>query len=119
MPPLAGNLTANLPFSGPEEVFEPLLEAVGFRLERIVSAGQSTPVGEWLVQDWDEWVVLIAGEAKLLVDGELSARVLQPGDWNLIRAGVRHRVEWTSNDPPAVWLALHYNLPNTMSPHEG
>ena len=106
----SGNLLAKLPPSSPDEVFEPLLEAGGLRLERIVSTGQATPAGEWLVQDWDEWVVLLAGKARLLIQGESVARELRPDDWIIIPAGIRHRVEWTSRDPPTVWLALHYNL---------
>lgn len=106
----SGNLLAKLspPFSA--EVFETLLDAHGIRLERIISTGQTTPAGEWLIQDWDEWVVLLAGEARLLIEGEPAARELKPDDWITIPAGVRHCVEWTSHDPPTVWLALHYNL---------
>lgn len=110
MPPTSGNLLSKLPPPSTEEVFEPLLEARGIRLERIISTGQATPVGEWLVQDWDEWVVLLAGEAKLVIEGESAVREIKPDDWIIIPAGVRHRVESTSEDLPTVWLALHYNL---------
>jgi cupin 2 domain-containing protein len=106
----AGHLLSGIPPSSVAEVFEPLVQAAGLRLERIISTGQATPAGEWLVQDWDEWVVLLAGEAKLLIDREATPRELRPDDWINIPAGVRHRVEWTSKNPPAVWLALHYNL---------
>lgn len=111
MPPTSGNLLSKLPQPSSEEVFEPLLDACGIRLERIISFGQATPAGEWLLQDWDEWVVLLAGEASLLIEGESAARELKPDDWINIPAGVRHRVESTSTEPPTVWLALHYNLP--------
>lgn len=110
MPLKSGNLLSLLPPPSSKEVFEPLLEAGGIRLERIISTGQATPAGEWLVQDWDEWVLLLAGEAKLMIEGEPSARDLKPDDWIIIPAGVQHRVESTSKDPPTVWLALHYNL---------
>lgn len=106
----SGNLLSNLPPSHRDEVFEPLVQATGLRLERIVSTGQATPAGEWLVQDWDEWVVLLAGEARLLIEGESTARELKPDDWITIPAGVRHRVQSTSKDPPTVWLALHYRF---------
>ena len=107
----AGNVLSNLPHSASDEVFEPILQAGGVRLERIVSTGQATPAGEWLVQDWDEWVLLLAGEAQLQIEGESSRRSLRPDDWISLPASVRHRVEWTSKDPPAVWLALHFNRP--------
>ena len=105
------NLLADLPSSADREALEPLVQASNLRLERIVSAGQATPQGQWLVQDWDEWVLLVSGAAGLRIEGEEATRTLQPGDWINIPAGVRHRVEWTGPDPPTVWLALHYNLP--------
>ncbi len=105
-----GNLGSGLPRSSTGEVFEPLLQAHGLRLERIVSTGQATPEGQWLVQGWDEWVVLLTGEAGLLIESEAAARELRANDWLNIPAGTRHRVVWTSQDPPTVWLALHYNL---------
>ena len=105
----AGNVSSNLPYSATDEVFEPILQSGGVRSERIISTGQATSAGEWLVQDWDEWVLLLAGEAQLQIEGESSPRSLGPDDWISIPASVRHRVEWTSKDPPAVWLALHFN----------
>jgi cupin 2 domain-containing protein len=106
----SGHLLSGLPLPAAAEVFEPLVEGVGLRLERIVSTGQCTPTGDWLVQTWDEWVMLLTGEARLMIDGETAGRELRPDDWVNIPAGVRHRVEWTSQEPPTVWLALHYNL---------
>src|SRR3546814_14109757 len=63
-----------------------------------------------MVQDTDEWVLLLAGEAGLrLEDGPAIA--LRPGDHVFIPAGVAHGVKHTSRSPPAVWLALHTGLP--------
>jgi cupin 2 domain-containing protein len=104
----AGKLFANLPERLAEEDFRTLLDEPGFRLERIVSTGQATPAGEWYDQAQPEWVVLLTGSAGLLIAGEAAPRRLEPGDWLLIPAGVRHRVEWTDPDRPTVWLALHY-----------
>jgi cupin 2 domain-containing protein len=104
----AGNLFDDLPERRPEENFSALLDQPGFRLERIVSTGQATPSGTWYDQPQSEWVVLLTGSAGLLIAGEPEARQLKPGDWILIPAGVRHRVEWTDPDRPTVWLALHY-----------
>jgi cupin 2 domain-containing protein len=100
------NLFADATAPGERERFETLLAAPGARVERIVSAGHATPPGEWYDQAGDEWVALLAGRALLaFADG---ARVeLRPGDWLLIRAHDRHRVEETSADPPCVWLAVH------------
>lgn len=104
----AGNLFAGLPGRLPDEVFEKLAEGDGVTVERIVSTGQSTPAGDWLIGDRHEWVALLTGAARLLFEGESAPRPLAPGDWLLIPAGTRHRVEWTAADEPTVWLAVHY-----------
>jgi len=90
-----------------DEVFETLLQRPGLRVERIISSGQSTPPGEWYDQAWDEWVLLIAGAASLQLEGESEPRLLQPGDFLMLPAHCRHRVERTAAGEPTVWLALH------------
>ncbi|HWQ24909.1 MAG TPA: cupin domain-containing protein [Gaiellaceae bacterium] len=100
------NLLALPPVLPPDELFEPLAGGEEVLVERIVSAGQATPPGEWLEQGRDEWVALLQGEAELsLADG--TRVVLGPGDHVLIAAGTRHRVERTSVEPPCIWLAVH------------
>lgn len=84
------------------------MQPPGFRLERIISAGQATPEGEWYDQETHEWVVLLSGSAGLLFEGETEIRVLNPGDYLLISAHCRHRVEWTDPERQTVWLAWHY-----------
>lgn len=90
------------------EAFETLLQTDDFRLERIVSEGQATPKGEWFDQEQDEWVVLLRGSAGLLIEGKAETIVLGPGDYLLLPAHQRHRVEWTSENEKTYWLALHY-----------
>ena len=85
-----------------------LLEASYVRIERIVSMGQASPPGFWYDQPWAEWVVVLAGSAGLRFEGEAEVKVLSEGDYILIPARVKHRVEWTSKDHPTVWLAVHY-----------
>ena len=104
----AGRLFDDLPERLAAEDVRILLEAQGFRLERIVSTGQATPAGQWCDQPQPEWVVLLTGSAGLLIAGEAAPCRLGLGDWLLIPAHVRHRVEWTDPDRPTVWLALHY-----------
>ncbi len=106
--PLLNNLFAGIPAEIPQEIIEVLLKAPGFHLERIVSAGQATPPDQWYDQETHEWVVLLSGGAGLRFEGEAEVRVLRPGDYLLIPAHCRHRVEWTDPDRPTVWLALHY-----------
>ncbi|MEX3008788.1 cupin domain-containing protein [Hoeflea sp. TYP-13] len=103
-----GNLFSALPAEQTnEEIFDQLLRVPGARIERIISTGQSTPEGEWYDQEDDEWVVLLAGAARLQVEGEAEERELDVGDWMLLPAHCRHRVTWTQIDPPTVWLAIH------------
>ena len=75
------------------------------RLERIVSTGHVTSAGQWFDQDANEWVAVLRGRAAS--GGRIRALRAGPGDYVLILAHRRHRVEWTDPDEPTVWLALH------------
>ena len=90
-----------------EECFEPLVQGDRLRIERIISTGQITPVDQWYDQNQDEWVVLLQGEAELTY-GDGSSQTLQAGDYVWIPAHDRHRVTYTSSDPPCIWLAVHF-----------
>ena len=103
----AGNLYMGLPEAQPSETLTELLATPRARIERIVSHGQSSPPGFWDDQDGDEWVVLLAGSARLLIEGETEPRRLGPGDYLHLPARQRHRVEWTDGERPTVWLAVH------------
>ena len=92
--------------SADRETVDLLLELPGARIERIVSTGQATPPGRWYDQAGDEWVALLAGRATLRLE-DRGLVELAPGDWLLLPARLRHRVEATSADPPCVWLAVH------------
>ena len=102
-----GNLFADIPATLSSERFDPLLQLATCRLERIISIGHATPSGEWYDQDRDEWVVLLQGRAGLRFADENRERALNVGDYLWIPAHRQHRVEWTSRQPPAIWLALH------------
>jgi cupin 2 domain-containing protein len=104
----SGNLFANLSRVSVGEEMATLAERPGALVERIVSAGQASPPGFWYDQDWAEWVIVLEGEAGVRIDGEAEPRRLGPGDWLDLPAHVRHRVEWTSSEPPTVWLAVHW-----------
>jgi cupin 2 domain-containing protein len=106
----AGSLGRGLP-AGPlaAELIETLCRRPGLRIKRIISTGQATPEDEWYDQEDDEFVLLVAGAARILIAGEAQARELRPGDWVLLPAHCRHRVSWTESDPlPTVWLAIHF-----------
>ena len=106
---IAGNLLADVPTALAEEQLRVLLEAPGVRIERIVSTGQASPPGFWYDQDQAEFVLVVAGRAGLLIEGEAVARALGPGSYVHLPAHCRHRVEWTDVATPTVWLAVHFD----------
>lgn len=62
------NLLADLPSAPNAELTTLLVSGDGVRLERIVSFGQASPEGFWYDQDEAEWVMLLAGRARLTID---------------------------------------------------
>jgi cupin 2 domain-containing protein len=101
-------MLAGLPPALSGEAFDTIVESDSVRIERIVSNGQASPEGEWYDQERDEWVLVLAGSAGLLFDGEQEPHHLGTGDYVLIPAGCRHRVSWTDADVTTVWLAVHF-----------
>ena len=102
---LHGDLAANIPADLPEELVTPLVLGRGVRVERIVSRGHCSPPGFWYDQVEDELVLLVAGEARVQIEGE-AERTLRPGHWLDIPAHVRHRVTFTAPDTDTIWLAV-------------
>jgi cupin 2 domain-containing protein len=102
------NLLSPLPDAQAAEIAEALLLRPGLRIERIVSLGQASPPGFWYDQREGEWVVLLAGAARLRFADEAEPRLLRPGDILDIAPHRRHRVEWTDPQTPTVWLAVFY-----------
>jgi cupin 2 domain-containing protein len=103
-----GNLYAEIPRVLAAELVEPLVETNDLRLERIVSTGHTTPAGEWYDQQRDEWVLLAKGRARLRFETPDETLDLRAGDYVLIPAHRRHRVEETDPAEATVWLALHF-----------
>lgn len=100
-----GNLFASIPSQLPQEQIDLLAQSGSIRIERILSRGQVTD--GWYDQAQEEWVALLAGEARLQFEGH-SDITLRAGDWLLIRAHQRHRVTWTSTEPACIWLTVHF-----------
>jgi cupin 2 domain-containing protein len=105
---IAGNLFTNVAQQLPNEEIVELLSARNIRIERIVSTGHATAPDKWYDQDWAEWVLLLAGSAGLIFEGETEPLLLEPGSYVHIAAHRRHRVAWTHPSVPTVWLAIHY-----------
>ena len=104
----ANLLNQPLPPAGQEHT-EVLMQANGWRLERIHSNGAASPAGFWYDQAEHEWVTLLQGSALLRFADEALPRALSRGDQLLIPAGRRHRVEATDPAPGTVWLALFWS----------
>jgi cupin 2 domain-containing protein len=97
------NLFDELPEHASDEEFRELLRCRNVTIERIFSPPNSKT--EWMLQEQDEWVALLQGQAVLELDDGIQT--LNQGDTLFIPAGIRHRVTNTSADPCAVWLAVH------------
>lgn len=107
MTPVNANIFQNIPAQLPEELIECLFKRDNIRLERIISKGHSTPAGQWYDQEGDEWVILLQGQATVLYQKDNQSFDLVAGDYLLIPAHTRHRVEWTAPELDTVWLAVH------------
>src|SRR5262245_39215866 len=104
----SGNLFAGISGALADEQITTLLQDSHIRIERIVSQGHSSPPGFWYDQDQAEWVIVIAGSAAVLFEGEPAPRTLNRGDYLHIPARARHRVEWTDKDEPTIWITVHH-----------
>ena len=100
------NIFENLKISSSQEVFETIIENNKIKIERIISNGQITPHGIWYDQELNEFVTLLKGKATIILKKPNRTINLKGGDFLIINAHEKHRVEYTSKD--ALWLALHY-----------
>lgn len=99
------NLFSDVPEAITAEVFTTLLDRPGCRLERILSRGQTTPPEAPYQQAHDEWVLLLAGAARVALEGREVT--LRPGDTLFIPAHTEHWVTYTDPAVTSVWLAVH------------
>ena len=102
------NFFKNIPDQIPEELIEPLIQSENITIERIISKGHASPPNFWYDQQTNEWVILLKGRAKLVYKDNEKIIDLKPGDYVHIPAHCRHRVEWTDDAEPTIWLAVHY-----------
>ena len=101
------NIFASILPPGSDEQFETLWQNKHLQLQRIVSHGHATPPGQWYDEDRDEWVIVLQGSAELRIENQEQSINLGAGDYLLIPAHTRHRVDCTAPDCPTIWLALH------------
>jgi len=92
----------NLPLS--DELTTILLQNKSVKIERIISTGQ---VSDWYDQDKTEFVLLVEGNAKIeFKNGEIVT--LNKGDTITIEPHKKHRVIYTSNEPPCIWICVFF-----------
>ena len=104
-----GNLFADVSAAtAEEESFSEIFARPGLKIERIISHGQASPPDFWYDQAWNEWVIVLKGNATLRFEDEPATLALGVGDYVFIPAMKRHRVEWTEPQQPTVWLAVHF-----------
>ena len=92
------------PLPLPEEWTTVLAQNGNIRIERIISTGQ---ISDWYDQTETEFVVLLEGSAVIEYSAQKSI-ALSKGDTLLIEPHERHRVAFTSSNPPCVWLCIFY-----------
>ncbi len=83
------------------ETFTTLLEHKNIKINRIVSSNELAETE--YIQEEDEWLVLLEGEATLLLDNE--KKTLTKGDTLFIPSKTLHRVLTTQSG--TVWLTVH------------
>lgn len=108
---MKSNLFTDIPPDRCGELISVLAESDAVRIERIVSDGHASPEDFWYDQEQNEWVLLLSGSATLSVEGEAGVELveLNPGDYLLLPAHQRHRVESTSLTEKTIWLAVFYS----------
>jgi len=83
------------------ETFTSLLEHKNIKINRIISSSDVKHIE--YIQEEDEWLFLLEGEATLLIENE--EKTLTKGETLFIPAKVPHTVLKTSNG--TVWLTVH------------
>ena len=98
---LRGRLRAGATAPEAGEHTQRLLDGHGVVIEQILSGTLAAQAV--YRQEHDEWVVLLEGQATLVVDGEDVE--LNAGDWLFLPARVEHTLVATA--PGSSWLAVH------------
>jgi len=88
----------------PDELTTVLAESGTVRIERIISSGQ---VSDWYDQSETEFVALLEGNAVIDFENNKTT-AMSKGDTILIKPHERHRVIFTSSEPPCIWFCVFY-----------
>ena len=88
----------------PDELTTIMAEKGNVRIERVISTGH---VSDWYDQSDTEFVVLLEGNAVVEFQNNRSV-AMSNGDTLLIPPHERHRVNFTSTEPPCIWLCIFF-----------
>lgn len=92
-----------LPDIKEDEIVDILKENENVRIERIISTGQ---VSDWMIQERNEYVVLLQGNA--IIEFNDKKVEMKAGDTLFIEKMERHRVTYTSENPCCIWFCIHF-----------
>jgi len=104
----SGNFFSSIPRHISDEVFDTILASDGCEIERIISRGHRSPTDYWYDQERNEWVMVLKGSAALKFKNSKEIIEMIPGDYVLIPAHCKHRVEWTDPEVETIWLAVYF-----------
>ena len=104
------NFWADLPaFPQKEEIIDEIFSHEKVRIERIVSSGQTSPEEFWYDQAENEWLILLAGSAEIVLMAPDEIITLKTGNSYFISAHRKHRVSWTNLEKSTVWLTVFFS----------
>ena len=83
------------------EVFTPLFEHKNIKINRIISSSEVED--KEYIQDEDEWLVLLEGEATLVLNQK--EKIIVKGETLFIPAKVPHKVLKTQQN--TLWITVH------------
>jgi len=84
---------------------------VGLNVIRGVSIGHTMPPGTWHTgSDAGVMLVILSGEAGVLVAGENMPHIMGDGDYLLVSGHTAYRIEWTHPSRPTVWLTVQRSV---------
>lgn len=89
-----------------EEFCSELIHSKEVRIERIVSTGQTS---DWYDQEEAEYVILVQGAAKICYE-DGREETLQAGDMCFLLAHKKHKVCYTSTEPPCIWICIFWKV---------
>lgn len=101
------NIFVDFPDKQGSENLEILLSNPVFKMEKIISQGHVSPENFWYDQDKNEFVLLISGSARISFENNYTIEI-KPGDYFIIPAHKKHRVDFTKPEENTIWLTLHF-----------